>query len=183
MASPFLERHFLLCPCLLILGAGKCGTSSLYHYLLGHPRVVPAYEKQIHYFVVSHEWLLEVAPFMSIALPILTLYLLSPQYHMDKPLEWYYSWFPTARSFLQHGALMTAEASPGYLPYPQVAHDAKEMLTGRPRLVTIGRNPLERMYSSYKYNSVTPTLAAYKNGRPGVPKRQNDTFYQEYLFY
>jgi hypothetical protein len=40
-------------PGFLILGAGKCGTSSLYHYLVGHPRVLPAVEKQIHYFRVS----------------------------------------------------------------------------------------------------------------------------------
>ena len=42
-------------PGFLIIGAGKCGTSSLYHYLNGHPRVVPALEKQIHYFKVC--WL------------------------------------------------------------------------------------------------------------------------------
>ena len=40
-------------PGFIILGAGKCGTSSLYHYLLGHPRVAPAFAKQIHYFIVS----------------------------------------------------------------------------------------------------------------------------------
>ena len=39
-------------PGFLIIGAGKCGTSSLYHYLTGHPRVLPAIEKQIHYFKV-----------------------------------------------------------------------------------------------------------------------------------
>jgi hypothetical protein len=39
-------------PGFLIIGAGKCGTSSLYHYLVGHPRVLPAYTKQIHYFKV-----------------------------------------------------------------------------------------------------------------------------------
>lgn len=42
-------------PGFLIIGAGKCGTSSLYHYLTGHPRVLPAIEKQIHYFKVSSE--------------------------------------------------------------------------------------------------------------------------------
>jgi hypothetical protein len=41
-------------PGFLIIGAGKCGTSSLYHYIGGHPRVAPAYEKQIHYFKVSN---------------------------------------------------------------------------------------------------------------------------------
>jgi hypothetical protein len=40
-------------PGFIIIGAGKCGTSSLYHYLTGHPRILPAYSKQIHYFVVS----------------------------------------------------------------------------------------------------------------------------------
>jgi hypothetical protein len=40
-------------PGFLIIGAGKCGTSSLYHYITDHPRVLPASEKQIHYFKVS----------------------------------------------------------------------------------------------------------------------------------
>ena len=76
-------------PGFLIIGAGKCGTSSLYHYLVGHPRVIPALEKQLHYF----------------------------KYHAPtQPLQWYYGHFPTPRSFLEHGALMTGEASPGYLP-------------------------------------------------------------------
>jgi hypothetical protein len=42
-------------PGFVIIGAGKCGTSSLYHYLTGHPRVAPAYAKQIHYFKVSQQ--------------------------------------------------------------------------------------------------------------------------------
>jgi hypothetical protein len=40
-------------PGFLIIGAGKCGTSSLYHYLVDHPRVLPAKQKQIHYFKVG----------------------------------------------------------------------------------------------------------------------------------
>lgn len=40
-------------PGFIIIGAGKCGTSSLYHYIGGHPRVLPASQKQIHYFKVS----------------------------------------------------------------------------------------------------------------------------------
>lgn len=39
-------------PGFIIIGAGKCGTSSLYHYITGHPRVLPASMKQIHYFKV-----------------------------------------------------------------------------------------------------------------------------------
>ncbi len=74
-------------PGFIIIGAGKCGTSSLYHYLVGHPRVLPAKTKQIHYF----------------------------KYFTNRPMRWYLSNFPPAQSFLSNGALMTGEASPGYL--------------------------------------------------------------------
>lgn len=39
-------------PGFLIIGAGKCGTSSLYHYLVEHPRVLPARQKQVGFFKV-----------------------------------------------------------------------------------------------------------------------------------
>jgi hypothetical protein len=74
-------------PGFIIIGAGKCGTSSLYQYLVGHPRVLPAKDKQIHYF----------------------------KYWSFRPMKWYLSNFPPAKTFLSHGALMTGEASPGYL--------------------------------------------------------------------
>ena len=74
-------------PGFVIIGAGKCGTSSLYHYLIGHNRVLPAKDKQIHYF----------------------------KYWTSRPMKWYLSNFPPAKTFLSNGALMTGEASPGYL--------------------------------------------------------------------
>ncbi len=40
-------------PGFLIIGQGKCGTSSLYKYLTGHDRVMPAVKKQIHYFIFN----------------------------------------------------------------------------------------------------------------------------------
>jgi hypothetical protein len=147
-------------PGFLIIGAGKCGTSSLYHYLIGHPRVLPAFEKQIHYF----------------------------KYFMQKPLAWYYSFFPTPQSFLEHGGLMTGEASPGYLPYPQVVKDVFRVMNqppyhDQPKIIMIGRSPLERMYSSYRYNYVYPTLEYLRTGKHrGVPKDLIDAAYQPYLF-
>ena len=74
-------------PGFLIIGAGKCGTSSLYHYLVDHPRVLPAKTKQIHYF----------------------------KYQYHQTMEWYLNYFPGTETFLSSGALMTGEASPGYL--------------------------------------------------------------------
>ena len=37
-------------PSFLIIGIGKCGTSSLYYYLTAHPMVVQARRKQIQFF-------------------------------------------------------------------------------------------------------------------------------------
>lgn len=37
-------------PDFLILGAQKCGTTSLYQYLVRHPQILPAKEKETHFF-------------------------------------------------------------------------------------------------------------------------------------
>jgi len=193
-------------PGFLIIGAGKCGTSSLYHYLMGHPRVLPAEKKQIHYFHYRDS---------------------------SMPLKWYYGNFPTPQSFLEHGGLVTGEASPGYLPYPDVARNAYMAWKGSlstsgagvgsmgmpltqflsnpsyksmvpevpPRIIAIGREPFDRIYSSYKYNYVVPTLESLRtNGHPRIPTaketkndgedddenkfhlHRDDEYYQPYLF-
>jgi len=74
-------------PGFIVIGAAKCATSSLYHYLTGHPRVLPAKNKQVTYF----------------------------RNYTEYPMKWYLSNFPPAETFLSNGALMTGEASPGYL--------------------------------------------------------------------
>jgi hypothetical protein len=178
-------------PGFIIIGAGKCGTSSLYHYLTDHPRVLLALEKQILYF----------------------------KYYSDRSLKWYFHHFPTATSFLASGALMTGEASPGYLPYPEVAYLIRDRITSStvvqatnyssgnnnsseeddrsssattmtyvgPKIITVGREPIDRAYSSYKYNYVTPTLKSIRRGKfKHIPSdRHNekpDSFYEQYLF-
>lgn len=141
-------------PGFVIIGAGKCGTSSLYHYLVGHPRVLPAQKKQIHYF----------------------------KYHTTKPVKWYLSHFPTATSFLSAGALMTGEASPGYLPYPDVAQLTARRMPGT-KILMIGRHPVDRAWSSYNYNYVNPTLNSMWKGKiSGIPRGKSDEFYRNHLF-
>jgi hypothetical protein len=77
---------------------------------------------------------------------------------------------------------MTGEASPGYLPYPDVAAAIQERMPG-PRIITVGRIPIERAYSSYRYNYVDPTVQTMKKGKIlGIEKDQSDEYYTEYLF-
>ena len=77
---------------------------------------------------------------------------------------------------------MSGEASPGYLPYPDVAIDMKRRLP-EPRILTMGRNPIERAYSSYKYNYVTPTLEYMRAGKvKNVEAGKSDEEYKKLLY-
>jgi len=40
-------------PCFLIIGAAKCGTTSLYNYLVKHPHISPAIKKEVHFFDIN----------------------------------------------------------------------------------------------------------------------------------
>ena len=37
-------------PNFLIIGAQRCGTTSLYNYLIQHPQIVPSSKKEVHFF-------------------------------------------------------------------------------------------------------------------------------------
>ena len=78
---------------------------------------------------------------------------------------------------------MTGEASPGYMPYPDVAARTAHMMMGV-KIIAVGRNPLERAYSSYRYNYVTPATDLLRRGKVrGVDKGKSNDFYKEnYLF-
>lgn len=167
-------------PGYLLIGQGKCGTSSLYHYIAGHPRVLEAKKKQIHYFL----------------------------YHRDRDLPWYLSNFGNLESFLGNGILMTGEASPGYLPYPGVVTQLVKRMapewkfaegdfdvqswrhhTGSlPKILAIVREPIDRALSSYKYNYVSPALMRLRSGRgvlstgEKVDGKLGDEQYYQYLF-
>jgi hypothetical protein len=43
-------------PNLIIIGAQKCGTTSLHYYLGLHPQVAMAREKELDFFVLEHNW-------------------------------------------------------------------------------------------------------------------------------
>ena len=112
-------------PGFLIIGSGKCGTSSLYHYIVGHSHAMPAKEKQVHYFT----------------------------FYYNRGLSWYYSQFPSAIPFVETGALITGEAAPGYLPSPLAAFRARKEMPGT-RIILMAREPIDRAWSSYNYNYV-----------------------------
>jgi hypothetical protein len=85
-------------PSVLIIGAQRSGTTSLFQYLTQHPDVLPPLGKEIHYF----------------------------DFHYGRGIRWYRGRFPYARR-LRHGTL-TLDASPYYLVHPLVPQRAAQLL-------------------------------------------------------
>jgi hypothetical protein len=109
----------------LIVGAQRSGTSSLYHYLTGHPAVVRALTKEIRFFDVNYA----------------------------NGTSWYRSHFPSARyraAVKQRSGLevVTGEASPDYLFHPLVPDRVAPLLPAA-KVIVVLRNPVDRAHSHY----------------------------------
>lgn len=112
-------------PDFLIIGAQKCGTTSLFNYLGFHPQVMPSLKKETSYFGSNP----------------------------DRSLQWYRAHFPTqlTKSIRQRQVnqkVMVGEASTAYLFHPQAARLAYEAVPSV-RLIASLRNPVERALSQY----------------------------------
>jgi Sulfotransferase domain len=108
-------------PNFLIIGAQKAGTSSLYKYLLQHPAILPAYQKEIHFFTIPD------------------LYF--------KGEHWYRSHFPTALARRQR---LSGEASPSYLFFPLVPERVFRVMP-QIKLIVLLRDPAARAFSNYHH--------------------------------
>jgi len=109
----------------LIVGAMKCGTTSLFHYLAEHPEIAPCSKKEAFFFSASC-W--------------------------DKGFDWYQSlwqnWNPK-----QHKIAL--EASVDYTRIPTYANAAERIFSLQDRakfkFIYIMRNPLDRIESHYTH--------------------------------
>lgn len=115
-------------PTFLIVGGQRCGTNSLYEYLVDHPAVGRALPGQeVHYFDVGY----------------------------DHGLDWYRGHFPTrlwmrsaeARSGCRP---LTGESSPYYMFHPLAPERILRTLPDV-RLLVLLRNPVDRAHSHYHH--------------------------------
>jgi len=159
-------------PDFLIIGAQKCGTTSLYNYLIQHPSISPSFEKEVRYF----------------------------NNHYEKGVNWYRAHFPTkmhsALMSWRHGTRqLTGEGEPSYLPNPVAP---QRVLDLRPdaRLIVMLRNPVDRAYSHYQHRFtrnretrafeevVRTDKETLKDGWDGLPKgdfKRLGNFHYSYL--
>jgi hypothetical protein len=121
-------RPLRMLPGFLIVGAERCGTTSLFHVLRQHPAVFSATlpRKEVHYFDHKH----------------------------DLGLGWYQCHFPiTARARLATrgiGDPVAFEATPNYMFHPLAPERIHRELPGV-RLLVMVRDPVERAYSAFAH--------------------------------
>jgi hypothetical protein len=114
-------------PDFLVLGGQRCGSTSLYTMLTGHPQVMAASHKEPHFFDRNHR----------------------------RGEDFYRRLFPLrahirARERRLGGLpVVTGEATTYYLAHPAVPGRVAAMLPDA-RLVAILRNPVDRAYSHYQ---------------------------------
>ena len=119
--------YLRMSPSFIIIGAQRCGTTSLYNYLVAHPLILPARTKEIHFFDQNYE----------------------------EGVAWYRCHFPiTLRRDLVELARkhkpITGEASPYYLFHPLVPQRVS-VLFPDVKLIVLLRNPVDRAYSHYHH--------------------------------
>ena len=130
-------------PDVVVLGAQRCGTTSLWRWLTGHPDFVAPVlgMKGVHYFDLA----------------------------ADRPAAWYRAHFPLRRSLGEDGR--TGEASPYYLFHPRVPAHAAAVLPPSTRFVVLLRDPVRRAVSHYHHmrdegTEPLPTLEAALDAEP-----------------
>jgi hypothetical protein len=112
-------------PDFYIIGSMKSGTTALYMHLEHHPDIVPATQKEVHYFNT----------------------------HRDLGERFFRSNFPPVSALEArdnvHGRQITGEATPDYIFHPSAPAMCKA-ITPNARFVLLMRNPIERAYSHWK---------------------------------
>jgi hypothetical protein len=157
---------YIIKPNLFIVGAAKCGTTSLYYYLSQHPEVFNCPVKEPNHFITQFQ--------------IDSLYGNLKQYKKlwssYLGLSKYLALYSNAKSFR-----ITCDASVNYLRYAkEIAGKIKEF-NDEAKILIILRNPVDRLFSHYHHSvrdgSITKTLENLLTFEEEYCKMENNTWY------
>jgi hypothetical protein len=121
----------MMYPNLVIAGAPKCGTSSLYHWLADHPEACGSSVKETFYLMDEGHPLLRK----------------DSNFHTDR-LEGYRAFFDGERA---ENSRIVFEATTHYI-YQRTPVEVLSKLSTPPQVVFVLRKPSERIYSSFQYS-------------------------------
>ena len=125
------KRHFFgftspfrVLPDFFVIGAGRTGTTSLFHYLFQHPSISRSAYDELGFFDVN--------------------------FHLG--LNWYRSLFPSVLTKfflrLKTKAFLTYDVTPSYVRRPWVAKRIHDIFPST-KLIVVLRNPVDKSYSHY----------------------------------
>ena len=125
------KRHFYgitaslrILPDFLVIGVGRGGTTSCFHYLSQHPSIIGSAYDEIGFF--------------------------DENFHLG--LNWYRSMFPTKflkkKIVKKFGKCLTYDVTPAYIRKPWAARRIKELFP-EIKLIALLRNPVDKAYSHY----------------------------------
>lgn len=125
-------------PNFFIIGAAKCGTSSLFANITQHPQVYKPFRKELHFFDKND--------------------------YYANGLDWYLNlYFKGAEKYQAIG-----EATPAYIYWAEVvAPRMADVYQGSsPKFIAIFRDPVERAYSRYWHDLRQSQPLLFENGTP-----------------
>lgn len=113
-------------PNVIVIGAMKCGTSSLHQYLDAHPNIAMTKKKEVDFFIDRKNW--------------------------NKGQAWYEAQFD---ELINQGSKIkiVGESSPNYTMFPTFDGVPKRMAAMVPeaKLIYVVRDPIERIKSHYQH--------------------------------
>ena len=115
-----LTNQIRVMPDFLVIGAAKCGTTSLYSYLAQHPCVARSFKKEPYFF----------------------------DRNFRRGFAWYRAQFPTFLEKKGKECFVTGEATPCYIFHPHVPKRVFESIPSV-KLIALLRNPVDRAYAYY----------------------------------
>jgi hypothetical protein len=165
------KRRTIRLPNFLIVGASRCGTTSLYHYLKEHPDVFMSRIKEPSFFLAQFN-------------PV-------PEKGIGDDKKKYYQDFDEyCRLFEKAGkSKAIGEASTENLYHSEKAIPYIQQYLGNPKIIISLRNPVERAFSAYTYLlSENREFLSFEEGLEQEEKRRRDGwrqiwFYQDAGFY
>lgn len=126
-------------PNFVVVGAPKCGTTSLYYYLRQHPDIFVPERKELHYF--AYEYMSRYVAGPGDAYILTTLCATEAEYA---------AYYETVDERTAVG-----DVSPSYfyystLPGSDLCQRMRDLL-GRPRIILMVRDPVEKAFSQYMH--------------------------------
>jgi hypothetical protein len=112
-------------PGFVVIGAQRCGTTSLFAMLSRHPAIGTPFRKEIHFF---------------------------DREEYGRGERFYRSFFPSAQRMARRGELLTGEATPDYVFHPLGATRVSAMLPDA-RFVVLLRDPVVRAWSHWSLHA------------------------------